>query len=131
VANILIVEDDELLSNAYKLILEKNGHSVATALNGAEGLKQAAITKPEIILLDILMPEVDGLEFLQRYDIRGKHPLVSVVILSNIGDEARVQKAMALGAYKYLVKAHAKPQELSMIVSHLIDKNLSKVAPKT
>lgn len=125
-AKILIVEDDRLLSDAYKLILEKHGHDVVTAFNGKEGLEQVKKHKPKIILLDLLMPEMDGIEFLTVFDPKNKHPEVAVVILSNLGDEKRVEKAMELGAYKYIVKAHAKPDELSMIVNHLIDKDLSR-----
>lgn len=125
-AKILIIEDDRILSDAYSMILKKNGHDVATAYNGVEGLKVAESHKPEIILLDLLMPEMDGLEFLENYDVTAKHPGVSVVILSNMGDERKVERAMELGAYKYIVKAHTKPDELSMIVNHLIGKNLAK-----
>lgn len=125
-AKILIIEDDKLLSDAYKLILEKHGHDIVTAFNGKEGLQKAEQHKPKIILLDLLMPEMDGIEFLGEYDVKNKHPEVAVVILSNLGDEKRVEKAMELGAYKYIVKAHAKPDELSMIVNHLIDKDLSR-----
>lgn len=127
-ANVLIVEDDQVLSNAYKLILSKHGHNVDTAFNGSEGMKKAEVLKPEIILLDLLMPEKDGLQFLAEYDVKNKHPDVSVVILSNLGDEKKVQKAMELGAYKYIVKAHATPEELSVLVNHLINRNLTKAA---
>jgi DNA-binding response OmpR family regulator len=125
-AKILIVEDDQVLSDAYKLILKKHGHEIATAFNGAEGLKKASDFKPSIILLDLLMPEMDGIEFLNKYGLKSKHPDVFVVILSNIGDEKKVQLAMELGAYKYIVKAHAKPEELSLLVNHLVNKDLDK-----
>lgn len=127
-AKILIIEDDQLLSDAYTLILKKNGHDVATAFNGKEGLRKAASHKPDIILLDLLMPEMDGIEFLNKYNAKAKHPNVSVVILSNLGDDKKVEKALELGAYKYIVKAHAKPEELSMIVNHLVDKDLAKTS---
>lgn len=125
-AKILIIEDDRLLSDAYKLILEKHGHDVATAYNGKEGLKKVTSHKPKIILLDLLMPEMDGIEFLENYNGKSAHPGVAIVILSNLGDEKKVERAMELGAYKYIVKAHARPDELSMIVNHLIDKDLNR-----
>lgn len=125
-AKILIVEDDRLLSDAYRLILKKHGHDVVVAFNGKEGLEKAESHKPAIILLDLLMPEMDGIEFLENYRPKTKHPGVAVVILSNLGDEKKVEKAMEFGAYKYIVKAHAKPDELSMIVNHLVDRDLAK-----
>lgn len=125
-ARILIVEDDQVLSDAYKLILEKHGYEVATAFNGSEGLKKAAAFDPSIIFLDLLMPEMDGLAFLTKYGLKDKHPNVTVIILSNTGDDKKVQQAMELGAYKYIVKAQATPQELSLLVNHIVRKNLDK-----
>lgn len=125
-AKVLVIEDDLVLNQAYELILEREGHEVVTAFNGQEGLEKANELKPEIILLDLIMPVMGGLEFLKEYDVATMHPDVKVVILSNIGDEKEAQKGLKLGAYKYIVKAHASPQELSVLVNHLITKNLNK-----
>ncbi len=125
-AKVLIVEDDPVLSQAYQLILEREGHKVTIAANGQEALERAEADKPTIILLDLLMPVKSGLEFLEEYDVITKHPEVNVVILSNLGDEKEAAKGLKLGAYKYIVKAHASPQELSVLVNHLISKNLDK-----
>lgn len=121
---ILIVEDDKILSNAYKITLERAKHTVSTAYNGRDALDIAKAFKPDIILLDILMPEMTGIEFLEQYDLTRKHPDVKVIILSNIGQNDEAQRALHLGAYKYIVKAHATPDDLSAIVNHLIRKNL-------
>lgn len=126
-AKILIIEDDNILSKAYELILKKHGHKVATAFNGSDGLKEAESFKPDIILLDLFMPEMDGLEFLTKYQLADKHPDVTVVILSNTGDESKVQRAIEMGAYKYIVKAHATPNELALLVNHLVVKDLGKI----
>lgn len=125
-ANILIIEDDQVLNKAYKLILERAGHDVDTAANGAEGLDKADAKEPDIILLDLLMPTMGGLEFLKEYKAPQNHPKVKIIILSNIGNEKEAEKGMALGAYKYIVKAHASPHDLSLLVNHLINKNLDK-----
>lgn len=122
---ILIVEDDMILNDAYTLILKRAGHKVTSASNGQEALDAAAVDEPEVILLDLLMPKMNGLQFLEAYDL-SKHPKVKVVILSNIGNDLEVEKAMDLGAYKYIVKAHATPQDLSALVNHLVTKSLSK-----
>ncbi|HSX24247.1 MAG TPA: response regulator [Candidatus Saccharimonadales bacterium] len=125
-ANILIVEDEKVLRDAYKLTLERDGHSIRLAANGKEALEAATAEQPDIILLDILMPEMNGLEFLEKYDVLRNHPEVKVVVLSNVGQDHEVGKAIDLGAYKYIVKAHASPQDLSALVKHLIRKNLDK-----
>ncbi len=127
-AHILIIEDDPVLNNAYKLILEKEGHDVDRAFDGAEALALAKVKEPQIILLDLLMPVLDGLGFLRSFDAPKNHPDVKIVILSNVGDEKEAAKGMALGAYKYVVKAHSSPHELSVLVNHLIQKNLTKKA---
>ena len=123
---ILIIEDEAILNNAYKLILEREGHQVSIAFNGAEGLLKAEEDEPDIILLDLLMPTMSGLDFLEAYDAPGKHPKVKIIILSNIGAETEAEKGIKLGAYKYIVKAHASPRDLSTLVNHLINKNLDK-----
>ncbi len=123
-AKILIVEDDKVLNDAYSLILKKAGHHTTSAKDGEEALEQAETEEPDIILLDLLMPRMNGLQFLQEYDLLNRHPDVKVVILSNIGNDSEVEKAMQLGAYKYIVKAHATPEDLSALVNHLVTKNL-------
>lgn len=125
-AKILIVEDDLALNQAYELILKKEGHEVETAFDGQEGLEKAEKFKPLVILLDLLMPVKGGLDFLREYDVLKKHKDTFVVILSNLGDEAAVEEGMELGAYKYVVKAHASPAQLSVLVNHLINKNIEK-----
>jgi DNA-binding response OmpR family regulator len=125
-AHVLIVEDDKLLNQAYHLILEKEGHDVQVAENGRQALELVKKVEPEVILLDLQMPEMGGLEFLQEFELANKHPHTTVVILSNLGDEKEIQKALDLGAYKYIVKAHATPIQLSLLVNNLINKNIDK-----
>lgn len=125
-AKVLIVEDDKLLSQAYQLILEREGHQVRVADNGKAALKLTKEENPQVILLDLLMPEMGGLEFLQKYELTQKHPDTTVVILSNLGDDKEIQKGLDLGAYKYIVKAQATPIQLSVLVNNLIAKNIDK-----
>lgn len=128
-ANILVVEDDMILNNAYKLILTREGHMVTSVVNGQQALEAVEAAEPDLILLDLLMPKMNGLQFLEAYDLT-EHPKVKVVILSNIGNDAEVAKAMKLGAYKYIVKAHATPQDLSALVKHLVSKSYQAKPPK-
>lgn len=120
--NILIVEDDKTLSDAYRLILLKEKHTVRTAANGKQALEQLIDFKPDIILLDLLMPEMDGIEFLKNYDLTKHGKDTKVVILSNVEDDKKVKDALGLGASRYIVKAHATPDELARLVNHMMQK---------
>lgn len=122
-AKILIVEDNDMLSRAYRMILEKGGHDVKNATNGQEGLEAADDFKPHIILLDLLMPKMGGIEFLRSYDQVNQHSDVKIVVLTNLGKEEDIQEALELGAYKYIIKAHSSPADLAALVDHLIKKN--------
>lgn len=120
-AKILIIEDDRVLNSAYQMILEKEGHKVETAFDGQEGLEKADEAKPDIILLDLLMPTMGGITFLEKYDVEKHAAQTKVIVLSNMGDEQLVEKARELGAYKYIVKAHTTPGQLSVMVNHILN----------
>lgn len=105
---ILIVEDDLPLARVMKEKLTKENFIVMTAKNGQEGLELALAKQPDLILLDIVMPKMDGLSMLKklREDKWGKE--VPVVVLTNLGDADNIAKATERGAYDYLVKVHWK-----------------------
>jgi two-component system OmpR family response regulator len=124
VANILIVEDNDMLNRAYRMILEKSGHTVQSTTNGQEALDAVKEFQPKVILLDLLMPKMGGIEFLRQYDAIKSHKDVKVVVLTNLGKEEDIQEAMDLGAYKYIIKAHSSPADLAALVNHLINKNV-------
>lgn len=120
-AKILIIEDDRVLNSAYQMILTKEGHDVQTAFDGQEGLTKANEFEPDVILLDLLMPTMGGISFLEEYNAPA-HSGTTVIVLSNMGDEQLVEKARELGAFKYIVKAHTTPGQLSVMVNHIINK---------
>lgn len=121
-AKILIIEDDKVLNSAYQLILQREGYEVETVFDGKEGLKKVEAFKPDIILLDLLMPVMGGITFLEKYDIQddNKNGKATVIVLSNMGDERLVEQARELGAYKYIVKAHTTPGQLTLMIKHLL-----------
>ncbi len=123
-ADILIVEDNDMLNRAYRTVLEKNGHKVETATNGQEALDCVEKFKPKVILLDLLMPKMGGIEFLRVYNSNKDRKDVKVVVLTNLGREEDIKEAMELGAYKYIIKAHSSPADLAALVNHLIKKNV-------
>jgi CheY-like chemotaxis protein len=85
-SKILIIEDEEILRNAYSMILSSAGYCVATAGNGNEGIEQLIGFKPDLILLDMLMPESNGLDFLQRSDINHAYPNTRVILFSIVSE---------------------------------------------
>lgn len=120
-AKILIVEDDRDLNQAYQMILENDGHSVAAAYDGKEALEQASKHKPELILLDLLMPVMGGLEFLKQYALP-KHKDVKVLIFTNMENSPEVSKAYQLGAQRCIVKSWVAPQNLTHAVNDALRK---------
>jgi CheY-like chemotaxis protein len=116
---VLIIEDNETLNEAYKLILEKDGHDVTTAFNGEEGLEKLKDMEPDLILLDMLMPKMDGLEFLRHFT-PSSFPKTTIIILSNLNEDEQVEEARKLGAHRYILKANTSPRELAIKVNHII-----------
>jgi two-component system response regulator VicR len=116
VAKVLIVEDDKDLNNAYRIILESAGHDVAVSYDGREALKKVKDFSPELILLDLLMPVMGGLEFLQKYDVSTAHPDVKVLIFTNMENSPEVAQAYKLGAQRCIIKSWTAPQNLARVV---------------
>jgi twitching motility two-component system response regulator PilH len=119
-ACVLLVEDDKFLRKASEVSLKKRGLTVLTAADGEEGLQQARANTPDLILLDMLMPRLSGMETLEALKKDERTRDIPVVILSNSSIETKVQKAKALGAVGYLVKASLSLQELGdRVLSYL------------
>jgi DNA-binding response OmpR family regulator len=116
-AKILVVEDEKSLSDAYKIILKSSGYIVKIAEDGAEGLELADSFKPDLILLDLRMPRVSGIDFLKKYQVTDKHPHVKVIVFSNMDTQKEIDEAYALGATHYILKAWASPKELTKLVA--------------
>jgi len=117
--SILIVEDDIVLNEAYVTILGMEYADVCTAFNGEEALRVAEQQNPDIIFLDLRMPVMDGIGFLEKYKLKEHHPDVRIVIFSNYDMQAEVDRAYELGAERYVLKARASPKELLKMVETL------------
>jgi DNA-binding response OmpR family regulator len=109
---VLIIEDDELLREVYATKLELEGFAVVTARNGAEGLEKATSSEPDVILLDMLMPQMNGLEFLRAYKLPSRHPHVTALVISNKSSTREINEAKTMGARDYLIKSHHTPAEI-------------------
>jgi len=117
---ILLIEDDRLLRRACEVSLKKRGFVVLTANDGEEGLRQARIEAPNLILLDMLMPKLSGIETLEALKKDEQTRNIPVVILSNSSIDSDIQEAKTLGAIGYLVKASLSLQELGdRVISYL------------
>lgn len=121
-AKILLIEDDEMLSTLYAEKFKREGYEVATANNGADGIKLAEEHKPDIILLDIIMPKMDGFMALKKLRKNAVTKGISVILLTNLGQEEDVKKGKALGADDYFIKANHTPSEIVAKVKDMIKK---------
>ncbi|MDB5169376.1 MAG: DNA-binding response regulator VicR [Candidatus Saccharibacteria bacterium] len=126
-ANILIVEDDKDLNNAYRIILESAGYTVESAFDGKEALEALKNFDPDLILLDLLMPIMGGLEFLQNYDLKHAHPDVKVLIFTNMENSPEVTEAYNLGAHRCIIKSWTAPHNLARVIQDSLAGNKATV----
>lgn len=112
---ILVVEDETALNEAYQLILKQAGYDVHVAYDGEDALKVTKVIEPDLILLDLRMPHLDGVGFLRNYDLN-KHGDVKVIIFSNYDMQKEIDEAYKLGAHRYILKTWASPKELLQVV---------------
>jgi DNA-binding response OmpR family regulator len=110
--NILLVEDEPLLSNLLKQRLEKEGLEVVLAHDGEEALKILKTIKPNLILLDLILPKVSGFELMETLKADPQFEKAPIIIISNLGQENDILKGQSLGAIEYFVKAQVSIEEL-------------------
>ena len=110
--NILVVEDDKFLRELISKKLISEGYNISQAVDGEEGLKKIKEEKPDLVLLDLILPGIDGFEVLARAKEEPGVIKIPVIILSNLGQKEDVEKGINLGAVDYLVKAHFTPGEI-------------------
>lgn len=121
-AKIAIVEDDQAISQMYRIKFESEGYTVETADNGKLGLELAESLKPDIILLDLMMPEMNGDEMLEKLRKTTWGKSIKVVILTNMGEQEIPEKVKNLGVAAVILKADMTPRQ----VADLVKKELGK-----
>ena len=109
---ILIIEDDKFLRELVIQKLGKEGFEVVEGADGTEGLRKIKETKPDLVLLDLILPGIDGFEVLRQAKKDDDISSIPVLILSNLGQQDDIQKGLELGAVDYLIKAHFTPAEI-------------------
>ena len=117
----LIVEDEDILRTAYVTIFTQEKFKVHSAKNGKVALDELPKAKPDIIILDILMPVMNGIEFLQAASLAKKYPNTKVLVLSNLSDSDTVKLITELGASQHLVKSSLSPRQLVTSVRTLLN----------
>jgi len=109
---ILLIEDDKFLRELMNKKLLTLGYEVVSAADGESGLVMIKESKPDVVLLDLILPGINGFEVLEKAKQDPEIANIPVVILSNLGQGEDIEKGLALGAKDFLVKAHFTPQEI-------------------
>lgn len=117
---ILVVEDDSFLAGMYVTKLGLEGFSVDLASDGREGLKKAREWKPDLVLLDIILPIMDGFAVLEGLRLGEETRDIPIILLTNLGQKSDVERGLKLGASDYLIKAHFMPSEVIEKVKRLL-----------
>jgi len=105
------MEDDGFMASIYAQKLEVEGFDVSLATNGEDGLRLAQKDTPDLILLDLVMPKLDGFQVLERLKKESATAKIPVLVFSNLGQKEDVERCLALGAAGYVIKAHSLPHE--------------------
>lgn len=117
---ILIVEDDKFLRELVAKKLTAEGFDVQEAIDGESGVKKAKEIRPDIILLDLILPGIDGFEVLSRIKEDPATEMIPVIILSNLGQKEDIERGLKLGASDFLVKAKFTPSEIIEKIKNLL-----------
>ena len=118
---ILIIEDDKFLRQLIVRKLTEEGYDISEAVDGEEGVKKVKEIMPDLILLDLILPGIDGFEVLSRIKSDESTKKIPVIILSNLGQKEDVERGLNLGAVDYLIKAHFTPGEIVEKVKSVLE----------
>jgi OmpR family response regulator RpaB len=117
---VLIIEDDQLIQRMYGKIFTFEGYEVITASDGEEGLEKARTTTPTIILLDVMMPKLNGMQVLEKLKMDPATKTIPVVMLSNLAGDNDIETALAKGAVKYIIKSEHDPKEIADMIEQIV-----------
>jgi DNA-binding response OmpR family regulator len=119
---VLLIEDEKMLSTMYATKFAKEGYDLVQAFDGEEGIAKAKSEKPAVILLDIIMPKLDGFAVLKMLKSDAALKSIPVVLLTNLGQDEDIKKGKELGAIDYFIKANHTPAEVVEKVKSLFEK---------
>lgn len=115
-AKILIVEDDTLINKMYFEKLTRDGYEVTVAINGQEGLDKMRTNRPDLIILDIMMPKLSGVEVIQEMKKDVNLEKIPIIVLTNLTEGPDIEKAKKMGITEYLIKSDLDPEDVSETV---------------
>ena len=117
---VLIVEDDPLMSRMYQKIFTFEKYEVEMAADGEEALAKVATANPTIILLDVMMPKMNGLQVLEKLKADPATKNIPVIMLTNLAGQQDAETALSKGAVKYIVKSEHEPKEIADMVQEIV-----------
>jgi CheY-like chemotaxis protein len=117
---ILVVEDDPLMSRMYQKIFMFEGYEVEMAADGEEGWEKAKTVKPTLILLDIMMPKMNGIQVLDKLKLDPDTKAIPVIMLTNLAGTQDAENALAKGAVKYIIKSQFEPKQVTDMVKEVL-----------
>ena len=123
---IAIVEDDQAISQMYRIKFEAEGYEVETAENGKLGLALAEEMRPDIILLDLMMPEMDGAEMLEKMRQTDWGAKIKVIVLTNMGEQEAPDIIRELNVKRFIVKAEMTPRQVAEMVKKELQESIAK-----
>lgn len=109
---ILLVEDDSFVTEIYETKIRKEGFEVVAVENGLKAVEILKNITPNLILLDIIMPYMDGLEVLKKVKSDERLKKIPVILLTNLSEKEKIEEALGIGADDYLIKSHFTPSEV-------------------
>jgi two-component system, OmpR family, phosphate regulon response regulator PhoB len=119
---ILVVEDETFLVKIYSIKLKKEGFDVHIAMDGEEAVKMAAEVNPDLILLDLILPKLNGFEALEKIRAQEATKKTPVIVLSNLGHDDDQKRGVALGVTAYLIKANSSIQDVIQKIRDVLEK---------
>lgn len=120
-ARLLLVEDDITLIKMYERKFKSDGYEVITAFDGEEGLAKATSEKPDMVVLDIMLPKMDGLQVFKKLRSQPETFKTPVLLLTNFDQEDAVFECFKLGAVDYLIKSEVTPQQVAKRIENLLE----------
>ncbi|MFH1171730.1 MAG: response regulator [bacterium] len=120
-SRILLIEDDQMISTMYQTKFTMEGKTIDVAADGATGLEKARSMRPDVILLDIILPKLDGFTVLKELKADATTKKIPVILLTNLGQDGDVKKGKDLGADDYFIKSNHTPAEIVAKVKEILE----------